>query len=436
MNMTLIPIVIFLGALGLIVFEVFEKSLIALLGAVLLVVFHFLSPEEAIEAINFETIILLMSMMILVDISRKSGIFSWLNVKLVAITRGNPLLIYLIFSLMTALFSAFLDNVTTILIVVPITIELFKGLGRDPKPLILGEIFMSNIGGSLTLIGDPPNIIIGGAAKLPFNSFILNLWIPVLSSIVAISSVLIALNWSHLRPIAGNLKNLLLSTILIRKLEYKFLKMEMNSKFVMKSLLILGLTLLAFVLQMKLGMHVHVIALLGAVVLALITSKEVHIHETLQAVEWTTLFFFAGLFVMVAGVENTGILEETSKYVVSSTSNFGVILILILWVSGFVSMILDNIPFVTVMIPVIFGIQAQLPQEPHLQLLWWSLSLGACIGGNGTIIGASANVIGCDLAKKSGVRITFLGYMKYAFPLTILALCLCSAYLLFRLYFT
>lgn len=434
MEMTFVPIAIFAVALGMIVFEVFEKSLIALLGASLLVVFHFLTPDQAIEAINFETIILLMSMMILVDISRKSGIFSWLNVRLVSVTRGNPLLIFLLFSLLTALFSAFLDNVTTILIVVPITIELFRGLGRDPRPLILLEIFMSNMGGALTLIGDPSNIIIGGSAGLSFNQFLVNLWIPVLSSILVALSIFTVLKWSALKPIVGNLKELFLSMLLIRKLEYKFLRIHMSRKFVVKAVTVLLLTLLGFVLQNQLGLQVHVIALFGATVLALLTSKEAHIHEALQAVEWTTLFFFAGLFVMVAGVEHTGILDELSRLIVNSTDNFAIVLLIILWATGFISMVLENIPFVTIMIPVIFGIQAQFGANGHEDLLWWALSLGACVGGTGTVIGASSNVVGVGLAKKNGVDISFLGYMKFALPMTLMALSICSVYLLARVY--
>jgi len=431
-----VPVIIFIAALGLIAFEIVDKALIALTGAVLMVLLGFLGPEDAVHAIDFETIILLMAMMMLVEISRKSGIFSWMNVKLVSLTRGNPLAIAIIFSLITALFSAFLDNVTTIIIVVPITIELFRGLGRDPKPIILQEILMSNIGGALTLIGDPTHIIIGSAAELTFNEFIVNLWMPVVGSIVALLGIFVVWRWSHLKPIAKNLKTLLLSMMLIRKLEYEFLNIELSKTFIIKSLAVILLTLTGFALQTQLGLPVHIIGLAGALLLALICTKNIHIHDALKGVEWTTLMFFAGLFIMVAGVEHTGLLDEISKFIVSSSGDFGMVVIYVLWGSAIISMLIDNVGFVTVMVPVIMGIEAQLSGEPHIQLLWWALALGAVMGGNGTIIGSSANVVGCDLAKKHGEPITFFQYSKYAFPTAFVALLICTAYLLYRVNFT
>lgn len=429
----IVPVAVFLIALGLIAFEVLDKALIALAGAGVLVFLRFLAPEEALFAVDFETILLLMAMMILVEISRDSGIFSWLNVKLVSFTRGNPLAIAVIFSIVTALFSAFLDNVTTIIIVVPITIELFKGLGRDPKPMILQEILMSNIGGALTLIGDPTHIIIGNAANISFNEFIVNLILPVGSTIIVLLLVFIAIRWQTLKPIVKNLKTLLLSMMLIRKLEYEFLNIEINRPFVIKSVGMIFLTLAAFALQLQIGLPIYVLALAGAVLLAILSYKEVQLHHILQRVEWTTLLFFSGLFVMVAGIEKSGFLESVSHFIVNVSPDFDMIVLLILWGSALVSMVLDNIAFVTVMIPVIIGIETQLPNEPNLRMLWWALALGAVMGGNGTVIGSSANVVGCDLAKKHGAPIGFLEYSKYSFPVAIVALIVCSIWILFRL---
>ncbi|PIR53433.1 hypothetical protein COU76_01290 [Candidatus Peregrinibacteria bacterium CG10_big_fil_rev_8_21_14_0_10_49_10] len=429
------PIVFGLTFVG-IIFEKYEKSLLALLSAAVLIVAGYVTPEEAIEAINFETIILLMSMMMLVEIAKQSGIFSWLNVRLVASTKGNPLAIYLVFSLLTAVLSAFLDNVTTILIVIPITIELFRGLGQNPKKIILAEIFMSNIGGTLTLIGDPPNIIIGGATGFSFNAFIENLWIPVLISITLILSITVMQNWKDVKPIKHNCTKLLLSMMLLRRLRYRFVRMDLSTAFIVKVLSIMSLTILGFMLNSFHHVPAHIVALLGSTLLALLCTQNICIHKVLQTVEWTTLLFFAGLFVLVAGVEHTGILTNISLFIVNSTNNFALILLLVLWVSGIVSMILDNIPFVTVMIPVIVGIQGNLAGQPHLDLLWWALALGTCIGGNGTMIGASANVIGVDLANKEGVHISFLSYTKTALPLTLLALSISSAYILIRYFST
>lgn len=432
----IVPVAVFLLALGLIAFEVLDKALVALLGGVLMVFLSFLTPEEALLAVDFETIILLMSMMMLIEISRDSGIFSWMNVRLVALTRGNPLAIAIIFSLLTALFSAFLDNVTTIIIVVPITIELFNGLGRDPKPIILQEMLMANLGGALTLIGDPTNIIIGSSAELTFNDFITSLWIPVLGAIAASLTIFVIVRWQQLKPIDRNLKTLLLSMMLIRKLEYEFLNIEIDRPFIFKSAGIILATLAGFALQIQIGLPLHMIALTGALVLAIINYKEVKLHNILQRVEWPTLLFFAGLFMMVAGIEKTGILEQVSDMIANSSSDFGVILLLILWVSAIISMILDNIAFVTVMVPVIMGIQTDLAGHPNLSMLWWALALGAVIGGSGTLIGSSANVIAGDLARKHGVGVTFIGHAKYALPLALLSLCIASVWILATLNFT
>lgn len=412
----------------LIVLEWFDKSLVALSGALLMVIFGILSPDQAIESIEFETILLLLAMMLLVNIASKSGIFEWLNVKIASLTRGNPLAIFLFFSLITAVFSAFLDNVTTVILIVPLTIELVKGMGKDPKPYIMAEIIFSNIGGGLTLIGDPPNIIIAGATGLNFVDFIVNLWIPIAAAAVFALIVFGFFYRKSLKPIAGDLIELMVANIIIRKIRKRFVKTTIHKEFVFKVLAILALTFVGFLLQRQLGLPNYVIAFSAAVLLAILSRKRVDIHRMFESVEWSTLFFFAGLFVMVGGVEHTGLLHSLSEYVANSTSSVLYLSLLILWVSGFVSMILDNIPFVTVMIPVIVGIQANLPGV-DTSILWWALSLGACLGGNGTLIGASANVVSADLAKKQGVNISFLSYMKFSLPLTVGILIICSGYL-------
>lgn len=423
-----------LGIFGLafifIILERFDKSLTALLGALLMVIFRILTPEEAIEAIEFETILLLMAMMVLVNIASKSGIFEWLNVKIASFTKGNPLAIFLFFSILTAIFSAFLDNVTTVILIVPLTIELVKGMGKDPKPYIFAEIIFSNVGGALTLIGDPPNIIIGGATGFNFLDFILNLWIPILAVSVLTLVVFLIVNWRSIKPISDKLIDLTIANVIIRKVKMKFVKKTIHLDFVIKVVIALAVTIVGFMLQGYLDLPNYVIAFTAAIVLGILTTKKINIHESFSSVEWTTLLFFAGLFVMVAGIEKTGVLEELSHLVVNSTSDIFILALIILWVSGLVSMVLDNIPFVTVMIPVIVGIQAQFPLT-DMSILWWALSLGACLGGNGTLIGASANVISADLAKKNGINISFINYMKFSFPLTLGILAVCSVYLYF-----
>ncbi len=416
----------------LIVFEVYDKALIALGGALLMIIFGVLTPEEAIEAVEFETILLLLGMMMLVHISSKSGIFAWLNVKIASWTKGNPLAIFLFFSFITAFLSAFLDNVTTVILIVPLTIELMRGMGKDPKPYIFAEIIFSNIGGGLTLIGDPPNIIIGGATGYNFLDFVQNLWIPIFFTGLFATVVFIALHWRMLKPISDKLVELMVANIIIKKIRLKFVKRTLHFDFVAKVLAMLTLTVIGFLLQEQIGMPTYIMAFSAAILLGILTSKRVDIHDSFRSVEWTTLFFFVGLFIMVGGVEKTGLLEELSEWVAHSTSDMFYLSLLILWVSGIVSMFIDNIPFVAVMIPVIMGIQAEFVGV-DTSILWWALSLGACLGGNGTLIGASANVISADLARKNGVNITFLNYMKFAFPLTIGILIICSVYLFFAI---
>ncbi len=423
---------IFAVAFALIAFEVFDKSLIALFGALLMVILGVLSPEEAIAAIEFETILLLLGMMILVNIASKSGIFEWLNVKIAAFTKGNPLFIFLFFSILTAILSAFLDNVTTVILIVPLTIQLVRGMGKDPKPYIMAEIFFSNIGGALTLIGDPPNIIIGGATGFSFLDFIINLWIPILAVAIFTMLVFVILYWKHIKPISDDLIELFTANIVIKKIKHEFVKKTIHRDFVIKVIAVLALTIIGFLVQHQLGLPNYVIAFTAAIVLALMTAKRHNIHESFSSVEWTTLFFFAGLFIMVAGVETTGILESLSEYVAHSTTDIFFMALIVLWVSGLVSMILDNIPFVTVMIPVIMGIQAELGGS-DVTILWWALSLGACLGGNGTIVGASANVISVDIAKKKGVNITFIEYMKFSLPITLGIFVICSVYLFIKI---
>ncbi len=421
---------IFGVAFVLIVLEFFDKSLVALSGALLMIFLRILTPQQAIEAIEFETILLLLAMMILVNIASKSGIFEWLNVKIASLTRGNPMAIFLFFSLITAVFSAFLDNVTTVILIVPLTIELVKGMGKNPRPYIFAEILFSNIGGSLTLIGDPPNIIIGGAADLNFLSFLLNLWLPVLMVIIFTLFIFIIVFRKEFKSISKNLTELMVANITIRKLKNKFVRTTIHKDFVIKVIFALILTFAGFLMQRHLGLPNFIIAFSSAIILSLFAVKRVHIHEAFQSVEWTTLFFFAGLFIMVAGVENTGILEIISQTVVSSTNNIFLLSLIVLWVSGLVSMILDNIPFVTVMVPVILGIQTHFTGDTTI--LWWALSLGACLGGNGTLIGASANVVSADLACKNGAKISFIDYFKFAFPVTLGILVICSFYLFIR----
>lgn len=431
--MTYLAIAIFGISFLLIVLEAHEKSLIALCGALLMILLGILTPAEALSAIDHKTILLLMAMMLLVNIASKSGIFEWINLKIASFTKGNPALLFLLFAVLTAISSAFLDNVTTVILIVPLTIQLVKGMGKDPKPYIFAEIIFANMGGALTLIGDPSNIIIGGATGFSFMQFIANLWVPILMSALFTLLVFNIIYRRQLKKIVDDLVDLCIANILIKQLKHKFLKIKLEKSFIIKVVTVILLTFTGFFLQKLIGLPTYIIAFTAAIVLALMSRKQVSIHHAFSSVEWTTLFFFAGLFIMVGAVEKTGALEQLSEWISSYSTDLLVLSLMILWVSGFASMALDNIPFVTVMVPVIAGIQSHLVGVEHTDVLWWSLTLGACLGGSGTLVGASANVVSADIARKNGVHISFMEYTKFAFPLTIGILTICSIYLFVRI---
>lgn len=438
-------LIIFALAFVFIIFEPIDKSITALLGAMFMVMFGILTPEQAIASVEFETILLLMGMMMLVHMTAQSGILAWINVRIASFTRGSPVAIFVLFCTLTAILSAFLDNVTTIIIIVPLTIQLLKGIGRDPKLYIFAEVIFSNVGGAMTLIGDPPNIIIGGATHLGFVDFIQNLWVPMTIVFFIFMIIIGFQKRKTLCSIRGDLSELHLAFLLIEKIKYQFIKVPLKKSFIIKALTILGLTVIGFfateMIHAGYPGFPHIppfeIAIFGALLLGVLIHKDLSIHNSFENVEWGTLFFFAGLFVMVAGVETTGVLEQLSLLIANSTNDLLGLALIILWVSGLVSTILNNIPFVTIMIPVIFGIQANLLEHgismEASTVLWWALSMGACLGGNGTLIGASANVVAADLSRKEGVDINFLNYTLFAFPLTILSLIICSGYFYFIL---
>ena len=421
---------VFVAVFLTIIFEWFDKAVVAIIGAVLLLITRVITFEQAVESINFEIIFLLAAMMIIVEIARESGLFTWANFKLAKYSKGSPFKIFLFFTLITAISSAFLDNVTTVLIIVPLTIALVNGMGYNPFPFVLGEIMFSNIGGALTLVGDPPNILVGTMVGIPFISFITHLWIPILAIMATTLMAFYVIKWKDLKPINHHLPKLFLGNLLLERLKYQFTKTNLNKKYMVTVSIVLGLTIVGFLLQLVIGLPLAVIALVSAFLLMLIVHKKIHVHHVFSKIEWPTLAFFAGLFILVHGLEAVGLLDIIAHYLTNITSNCSILLMIILWSAGLFSMVVDNIPFVTVMIPVLMTIETSFAGNPHVSLIWWALILGAALGGNGTIVGASANVIGTDLARQQGVKITFLSYFKYSFPLTIMALTISSAYLL------
>ncbi len=426
MEGALIPIVVFVLVYVAISLEVVNKAVAALLGVMVLLVLHVVSEHQVVEFIDFETIMLLLGMMSIVAILRRSGFFAIISVKIAELTKGSPLKILILFSVVTAGLSAFLDNVTTVLIIIPIIIELTAGMGLDPKIYVISQAVISNVGGTATLIGDPPNIIIGSKVGLTFNQFILNLTLPVIVCFLAALGFMWITNRSKFKPIDTNLAKLFSVQLLLEKIRINYLDIKIDKVFLGKSLGCLILAILLFVTQTITKLSPGVVALLVAMVLFVITRVDV--EHMLEEIEWSTLLFFAGLFILVGVLEEKGVIEWIAHNIFMRVGTNPYVLVLtVLWVSGIVSGFLDNIPFTITMIPIVHLMleNAAVPNN----ILWWALSLGACLGGNLTMIGASANIVSVGMAKRFRQEITFLEFMKSSAIITVITLALASVYL-------
>jgi Na+/H+ antiporter NhaD/arsenite permease-like protein len=421
---TIVATAIFLATYAIIVSEKIHRTVIALVGAGLLALTGILTPELAIEAIDFNTIGLLVGMMIIVGITRQTGVFEYLAIKAAKRSQGQPLKIMAALAVVTAILSALLDNVTTVLLIVPVTFAIANKLEINPLPVLIAEILASNIGGTATLIGDPPNIMIGSATKLGFMDFMLNL-APAICVIYVCTIFFLRIIYRK---------------ELVTKPELQSSIMDLNEKeeikdpaLLKKCLIVLFLTVAGFVLHQFVHLESSVIALSGASLLLLLSREDP--EHVLHAVEWPVIFFFVGLFILVGALEHVGVIEAVAKYALTVTGGQLVpTAMLILWISAIASAFVDNIPFVATMIPLIQDM-GRLGGIENLNLLWWSLSLGACLGGNGTVIGASANVVVIGMAEKRGFHVSFVGFMKIAFPLMIMSIVISTGYLLLWHYF-
>ncbi len=409
----------------LIAFNLIHRTVAALLGALLVgvaaYVFGFAGVEEIIHFVDFETIGLLMSMMIIVGILGRTGFFQVVAYRTARVAGGNPMRVLLTLTLLTALLSAFLDNVTTILLVLPVTLELARAFKLDPRPYILSEIFASNIGGTATLVGDPPNIMIGTHADLGFMAFIVNLGPIVLIDLVLLMGVMVLLYGRVLKGAT------LPSEADIERIERKYTITDRT--LYRKCIFILCFTISFFIVGEFFGIPPVAAAFAGATLLLIISRED--IWAALEHVEWPTLLFFAGLFIVVGGIERMGVLGMIAQGIISVSEGSVVIAIVtIVWVSAFVSSIIDNIPFTATMIPVVFAISEhlQVSSEP----LFWALALGACMGGNATLIGASANVVGVDIAERHGILIDFKTFLKNGVVVTLITVAVATVYLIAR----
>lgn len=415
-----IALAIFTITYAVIISEKIHRTVTALAGAVLMILLGIINQEQAIEGVDFNTLGLLIGMMIVVGIARQSGIFQAVALFVAKKAKGHPIAIFVLLGLVIALFSALLDNVTTVLLMVPVTFVIANNLKLPPTPFLIGAILLSNIGGTATLIGDPPNILVGSAANLSFNDFLFNLG-PI-SFIVTILTI----------GILGFIYRKQLTTTK----EARDAIMKFNPKdaitdwpLLYRSLIVISIILLGFVTHGLTGLEGATIALGGAALLLLLTLHDP--HDLLREIEWTTIFFFIGLFILVAGIEHVGFINLMAEKLIESTAGNTALLVMVtLWGSAVLSAVIDNIPFVATMIPLIehIGSVSGIPLAP----LWWALTLGADIGGNATLVGASANVVVSGMAEKEGIKLNFFSYMKIAVPITIVGLIASSVYLWMR----
>ncbi|MCP5415927.1 MAG: ArsB/NhaD family transporter [Chromatiaceae bacterium] len=414
-----------------IITEKVNRAIVAGLGAGLMIMLGVLNQQDAIHGIDFNTLGLLTGMMVIVAITRKCGVFQYVAVWSAKKVDAQPWGILLMFSVVTAVFSALLDNVTTVLLIAPVTLLITEELKIRPYPFLFSEILASNIGGTATLIGDPPNIMIGSAAGLTFNDFMVNLT-PIIPLIMAASLGVIYLFWGRQMQ----------ATLEARQRIMRFREREAitDSRLLKQSLFVLTLTVSGFVLAHPLHMQPATIAMAGAGLLLLLSSyrssaedQSEHVHSTFGEVEWITIFFFVGLFIVVHGIETAGVLDLLAQEVIALTGgNLTVTALALLWVSAIFSAVVDNIPFVATMIPLIKSMAPTFGGAEALMPLWWSLALGACLGGNGTLVGASANLIVAGLAERAGHRISFVQFTLTAFPLMLLSIAISTVYVYLR----
>lgn len=431
MDNAILPIIVFILVYIVLTLEFVNKAVAALAGVAVLVISGIVNDHDAVQMIDFETIMLLVGMMIIVSILRRSGFFTLISVKIAEFTDGNPLKILILFSLVTGTMSAFLDNVTTVLIIIPILIELTRGIGLDPKPYVISQALISNVGGTATLIGDPPNIIIGSKVGLTFNQFLINLSLPVLIIFLVVLLYIRVKHKDRFKPVDTNLVKLVSVQLLLEKIRFEFMNTRLDRKLIVKGLFCLGLALLLFVTQTLTKLSPGLVALSVAMLLFIISGENV--EQVLKDVEWSTLLFFAGLFILVGVLEEGGVIRWIADNVFLRVGdNPYVIVLVVLWVSGIVSGFLDNIPFTVSMIPIIEHILQANPIPNNL--LWWALSLGACLGGNFTYIGSSANIVSVSISEKWGEKITFLEFMKTGTAVTFIALSVSSIYLVVYLW--
>jgi Na+/H+ antiporter NhaD/arsenite permease-like protein len=415
--MVVVAVVIFVGALAVIALDWVQRTKVALAGAGLMVLLGVLDEEGAIESVDWATLGLLVGMMVIVGLTEPTGVFTFLALRVAQLSGGRPVLLILLLALVTGVLSAFLDNLTAILLVVPITLLVADLLRISPVPLVLVEIVASNIGGTATLIGDPPNIMIGTAnPELTFVDFIVNL-APVAIVTLAVVATGLALGYRRSLRVDPERAREVSRLDAARDLR--------EAKNVGRTLAVLLGTIVAFFLHSLLHVEPAVVALTGATVMLLVAADDV--ESALERVEWATIFFFVGLFVMVGGLEQQGVIEDVADWLADvsggSQTTEGLI---VLWGAAAGSALVDNIPFTAAMIPVVDSLQGGEFDDG----LWWALALGACFGGNATLIAAAANVAATGILDRTGQPVSFVRFLAIGLPVTFVSLLIATVYLL------
>jgi Na+/H+ antiporter NhaD/arsenite permease-like protein len=438
-----IAVGIFFTAYAVIVSEKIHKTKVALAGAALTLLTKVLTQHDALHnidlGVDWNVIFLLISMMVMVNIMTKTGVFQYVAIKSAKIAKGDPFRVMAIFAVVTAMASAFLDNVTTVLLLAPVTLLIAQELEVDPVPYLITEALASNIGGTATLIGDPPNIMIASKAGFSFMDFIHHLTPAIVITMIAWMLVWKAVFGKRLRVREDLMKRVLAMDEKALIKDAKLLKLSGT---------VMGLTILGFVLHGVFHYEPATVALCGAALLLLLSGEDP--HRALAEVEWSTIFFFIGLFIIIGGTVKVGFIEMLSRKMIDMTSptpeDMFTLTMVMVWFSGIASAIVDNIPYVATMNPLLIDMaekvlgpstglkDSALYQHPTMLPVWWALALGACLGGNGTAIGASANVIVVGMSEKAGHKITFLRFMKYGVPVMLLTVGISAVYLWVRYY--
>ena len=428
MDAKIVAAAIVIMAYAILFTEKVNRAVVALLAASIMIFAGILTQATALKGIDFNTLALLIGMMTIVGISEKTGIFQYVAIWGAKKVKASPRGILVVLAIVTAVFSAFLDNVTTVLLIVPVTFQITKKLGIPTYPYLLVEIFASNIGGTATLIGDPPNILIGSALNLSFTDFLFELT-PIVTLCMIFLIGIFDFFWGRR---------------LVTTTQRQKAVMALNEKdaiqdkvLLIKSLAVLGMVIIGFIMAEHLHIANGTIAMFGGALLMLLYTwglshedRDNRIEKAFDLVDWTTIFFFAGLFVIVYGLEVTGILGMLGeKFIEVTDGSIKKASLLIVWVSAIVSSVIDNIPFVATMIPMLKSMEEAMGGREMMMPVWWALSLGACFGGNGTLIGASANVIVAGMASREGHPISFIGFMKWSIPIMLLTVALATLYL-------